>query len=118
VRPLFLDYPTERQTYALDDEYLLGDSLLVAPVLTKGQVVRRLYLPAGRWSEYWTGRRHRGPRWIVVDAPLRQIPLLVRLDVGPRVGLPSPQRLWRAPLSNADRPGREGWSAGSHQRPS
>jgi alpha-glucosidase (family GH31 glycosyl hydrolase) len=117
VRPLFLDYPAEPQTYALDDQYLLGDDLLVAPVLNRGQVTRRLYLPTGRWSEYWTGRSHRGPGWIVVDAPLRQIPLLVRR--GARVGLPFPRQLWRRPpLSNADRPGREGWPAGRHQRPS
>jgi alpha-glucosidase (family GH31 glycosyl hydrolase) len=101
VRPLFLNYPTEVQTFALDDEYLLGDDLLVAPVLTQGQVVRRLYLPAGWWSEYWTGRRHRGPGWIVVDAPLRQIPLLVRL--GARVDLPAPRQLWQTPSSDATR---------------
>jgi alpha-glucosidase (family GH31 glycosyl hydrolase) len=102
VRPLFLNYPTEPQTYALDDEYLLGDDLLVAPVLTQGQVVRRLYLPAGRWSEYWTGRRHRGPGWIEVDAPLHQIPLLVRREA--RVNLPSPRQLWRTPSSDTDPP--------------
>jgi sulfoquinovosidase len=102
VRPLFLNYPTEAPTFALDDQYLLGDDLLVAPVLTQGQVTRRLYLPAGWWSEYWTGRSHRGPGWIVVDAPLRQIPLLVRR--GARVDLPSPRQLWRRPSSDADPP--------------
>lgn len=61
VRPLFLNYPTEVPTFALDDQYLLGDDLLVGPVLTQGQVTRRLYLPAGWWSEYWTGRSHLGP---------------------------------------------------------
>jgi sulfoquinovosidase len=102
VRPLFLNYPTEAPTFALDDEYMVGDDLLVAPVVTQGQVVRRLYLPAGWWTEYWTGRSHRGPGWIVVDAPLRQIPLLVRQ--GARVDLPSPRQLWRTPSSDDNPP--------------
>ena len=49
LRPLFLNYPDEGVTYTLHDEYLVGDDLLVAPVLAPGQATRMLYLPTGAW---------------------------------------------------------------------
>jgi alpha-glucosidase (family GH31 glycosyl hydrolase) len=78
VRPLFLNYPDEAETYSLEDQYLLGDDLLVAPVLEPGQRERLVYLPAGRWRQYWTGEVHEGPGRVTVPAPLHQIPLFLR----------------------------------------
>jgi alpha-glucosidase len=86
VRPLFLNYPDKAETYALQDQYLLGDDLLVAPVLEPGQTQRTLYLPAGHWRFYWTGEVHEGGRRVTVPAPLHEIPLFVR--EGADVGLP------------------------------
>lgn len=78
LRPLFLNYPDDGATYTLHDEYLVGDDLLVAPVLAPGQTARTLYLPTGSWCHYWTGDRHTGPGWVTVPAPLHQIPLFIR----------------------------------------
>jgi alpha-glucosidase (family GH31 glycosyl hydrolase) len=88
VRPLFLNYPEEAKTYTLKDEYLLGDDLLVAPVLGPGQTERSVYLPADNWRDYWTGKTYQGPGWVTVPAPLHHIPILIR--EGARLDLPSP----------------------------
>jgi len=92
LRPLFLNYPAEHATYTLDDEYMLGDDLLVAPVIEQGQTQRRVYLPAGEWRNYWTGELYPGQRWVSVDAPLYQIPLFVR--GGATLELPQPDELF------------------------
>jgi alpha-D-xyloside xylohydrolase len=88
LRPLFLNYPTEETTYTLDDQYLIGDDLLVAPVLQAGQSERQLYLPSGRWRDYWTGAVQQGPGWITVAAPVQRAPLFLR--AGATVPLPDP----------------------------
>jgi alpha-glucosidase (family GH31 glycosyl hydrolase) len=91
VRPLFLNYPDEAVTYTLEDQYLLGDDLLVAPVLQPGQTDCRLYLPAKRWRDYWTGQVYQGPGWVTVPVPLHRIPLFIR--EGAVLDLPTPQEL-------------------------
>lgn len=96
VRPLFVDFPAEAETYGLDDQYLLGGDLLVAPVLEPGAVERRCYLPTGDWRDYWTGDISSGPGWITVPAPVERVPLFVR--EGATVELPSPELLF-APAS-------------------
>lgn len=54
VRALVSDYTADVETYRIDDEYLLGDDLLVAPMVA-GEESRRVYLPQGEWRDYWTG---------------------------------------------------------------
>ena len=88
VRPLFLNYPHEAETYVLEDQYLLGDDVLAAPVLNPGQTERSVYLPAGRWRYYWTDAVHEGPGRVTVPAPLRHIPLFLREGVN--LELPPP----------------------------
>ncbi len=77
-RPLGLAHP-ELGVHP-DDEYLLGDELLVAPVVTRGQTRRRLVAPAGTWIDFWDGVAWspdaRGE--IEVDAPLAKLPLFLR----------------------------------------
>jgi alpha-glucosidase len=58
LRPLILEFPNDAQVAATDDEFLFGSDLLVAPVLWEGTTNRRVYLPAGDWFDYWTGRHH------------------------------------------------------------
>jgi alpha-D-xyloside xylohydrolase len=86
VRPLVYDFPADRATYHIDDEYMLGPDLLVAPMF-KPQGRRDVYLPAGAWYDFWTDRRFDGASWITYDAGLETLPLLVRagtvLPLGP-----------------------------------
>jgi alpha-D-xyloside xylohydrolase len=78
MRALVLAYPQDRQVYGLDDEYLLGPDLLVAPVTVQGARTRAVYLPGGTWVDYWSGAQLAGGRWVTVAAPLERIPLFVR----------------------------------------
>lgn len=85
LRPLFVDYPADPGTYDLTDQYLLGEELLVAPVLEMGQREREVYLPAGSdFVHVHTGERYRteagAGRRVVVPAPLDSIPVFVRRD--------------------------------------
>jgi alpha-glucosidase len=78
LRPLFLEYPADEATAKTDDEFMFGSDLLVAPVLWDGFRDRSVYLPAGDWYEYATGKRHAGNSTIHVPAPLDTIPMFVR----------------------------------------
>jgi alpha-glucosidase len=77
-RPLALDFQDDPQAFAIDDQYLLGRALLVAPVLHPGATQRSLYLPVGSWVEWASGRVFEGQRRIEVAAPLGRTPLFVR----------------------------------------
>jgi sulfoquinovosidase len=76
IRHPFLHYPEDPVTYQLSyQEYLLGSSILVAPVLDPGVKEVHVYLPAGNWVHLWTGRIYRATfegKWITVPAPVGQ----------------------------------------------
>ena len=78
LRPLFLEFPNDEQATDMDDEFLFGADLLVAPVLQEGARERAVYLPAGNWYDYWTGRRFAGGKTIQVPVTLSSIPVWVR----------------------------------------
>lgn len=58
---LVIDWPEDKEACAVDDEYLFGSQLLVAPVLEEGAEGRQVYLPKGNWVDYWTGEQTAGP---------------------------------------------------------
>ncbi|HEX5966639.1 MAG TPA: TIM-barrel domain-containing protein [Pyrinomonadaceae bacterium] len=77
-RPLMLNYQNDSSTYNLDDQFMVGEDLLVAPIV-KPDVTRRLvYLPEGTWYDYWTNKKYAGGTMISVDAPLDVVPMFVR----------------------------------------
>ncbi|MFB8782483.1 glycoside hydrolase family 31 protein [Streptomyces albogriseolus] len=78
VRPLWWPAPEERALRDCEDAFLLGDALLVAPVLEPGAVGREVRLPRGRWYDTATGRVYEGPAKVLVDAPLERIPVFAR----------------------------------------
>lgn len=79
MRPLFFDFPDDPAAATVDDAFLFGPDLLVAPVLHAGATARRVYLPAGAtWTNPWTRARHAGGITLEVEAPLDRIPLFVR----------------------------------------
>ncbi|MGC8488564.1 MAG: TIM-barrel domain-containing protein [Clostridia bacterium] len=77
VRPLALEYPGHGLG-GLNQQYLLGPDLLVAPVVRPGARNRRLFLPPGRWRHWWSSRTLPGPGWVTIEAPLGEIPLFIR----------------------------------------
>lgn len=78
VRPLWWGAPGDRALRECEDAFLLGDALLVAPVLGPGVGERAVRLPAGRWYDTVSGAVHEGPGQVVVEAPLSRVPVLAR----------------------------------------
>lgn len=77
MRALVADWPSDPATYDIDDEFMVGPSLLVAPIF-KGENQRSVYLPAGTWYDYWTHEKIEGGRRLDVAKPVDQIPLYVK----------------------------------------
>ena len=77
-RPLLLNYQSDANTLNINDEFMIGDDLLAAPILHANQTNRMVYLPEGQWFDYWTGKQYAGGTMIRVDAPLETTPLFVR----------------------------------------
>lgn len=80
LRPLLLEFPADPLAARVDDAYMLGSSLLVAPIFSDARqpVERVVYLPAGEWFDFWTDERLSGGRAITRTADLSTIPLYVR----------------------------------------
>lgn len=78
MRPLFWHYPQEKQSWEIEDQYLFGEDLLVAPVIHAEQRQRDVWLPAGANWVALNGERYRGGESITVDAPLETIPVFIR----------------------------------------
>ena len=102
MRALAFDFRHDPDVFDVDDEFMLGPSLLICPVtepihfgpgsapLDHGCRTRQVYLPRGcDWYDFWTGRRHEGGQTIDADAPLETMPIFVRagtiLPLGPEV---------------------------------
>jgi alpha-D-xyloside xylohydrolase len=109
VRPLIYDSPSDRATHHIDDEYMLGPDLLVAPMF-KARGSRDVYLPAGGWYDFWTDRRFDGAHWITYGAELETLPLFVRagavIPMGPELQHAN-ERAWD-PLRFEVYPGSDG----------
>ena len=79
VRHLVLAHPEDRESAKIHDEYLLGEKLLVAPVLTEGARSRSVYFPPGApWFDVWTGKRFEGGSRAEVEAPIGSPPVFAR----------------------------------------
>jgi alpha-D-xyloside xylohydrolase len=79
MRPLLVEFPADAGSWEVDDQFMFGPDILVAPVLAQGARERDVYLPAGaRWSNAWTGEVVAPGTKVNVPAPLHQIPLFLR----------------------------------------
>ena len=80
MRPLFVDFPKDSAAWQVEDQFMFGPDLLVAPVLQMGLRSRPVYLPLGAtWCEVWTGTEHKGGTTVTATAPLEHIPVYVRV---------------------------------------
>ena len=77
-RALFLHYPQDRETFTIQDQYLYGADLMVAPVIEQGAVAREVYLPDDAWVHVWSGKRF-APGRHSVDAPIGSPPVFWRV---------------------------------------
>jgi alpha-D-xyloside xylohydrolase len=86
MRPLFVDFPDDEQAWTVEDEFLFGPDVLVAPVTEAGARNRSVYLPeGGSWTHVWSGTVHEGGRVIEQEAPLDEIPVYLRDGASVRV---------------------------------
>ncbi|HEY3330767.1 MAG TPA: TIM-barrel domain-containing protein [Capsulimonadaceae bacterium] len=76
-RALVLDYPHDAKAQSCDDQYMMGDRILVAPITAKRDT-RDVYLPEGQWRDFWTGELFDGGVSITVTPSLETIPLFVK----------------------------------------
>ena len=65
--------------FTINDQFMLGDKYLVAPVITEGAVTRKVYLPEGRWKEASTGKIYDGKTEIVVKAEIEDLPYFISI---------------------------------------
>jgi alpha-D-xyloside xylohydrolase len=77
MRTLFFEFPDDPASWLIEDQYLLGSDLLVAPMF-EPSTERRVYLPPGPWIDYQTGAKYEGARWHTIKAGPIPIVLLVR----------------------------------------
>ncbi|MFD8985325.1 TIM-barrel domain-containing protein [Streptomyces sp. NPDC059564] len=81
TRAMVLEYPDDpvARGNLTSGQFMAGDSFLVAPVVSDTAVRDGIYLPAGTWTDYWTGRTYAGPGWLNnYQAPLDRLPLFVK----------------------------------------
>ncbi len=75
-RALVMDYSDDQQTWGIDDQYLIGPDMMVAPVLEGNE--RKVYFPEGTWYDYWGHHRYEGPKWYVFTVADEVIPIFVK----------------------------------------
>ena len=78
MRTLFYEFPEDSTCWEIEDQYLYGRDILVAPVLNANSENRKVYLPEGEWVEYETKKIYSGKQWIAVKTPVDEIPVFVR----------------------------------------
>nr|XP_045599911.1 maltase-glucoamylase, intestinal-like [Procambarus clarkii] len=79
VRPLLHEFPLDRRTLGVDDQFLWGPAFMISPVLKSGAVERRVYFPHDFWYDYYTGKPVEWPgEYVTVSAPRDVIPLHIR----------------------------------------
>jgi alpha-D-xyloside xylohydrolase len=76
-RALVVDYPRDKNTFNLSDEYMIGDGILAAP-LTEKKDGRKVYLPAGTWYEFNTNVKFEGGREYIYKPGLTQLPIFIK----------------------------------------
>jgi len=79
MRPMLVEFPEDRTTWFLDQQYMFGPDLLVAPVFTESGEVE-FYLPAGKWTNYFTREVINGGRWLKESHGFDSLPLYIRED--------------------------------------
>ena len=78
MRALLLEYPNDEKTYSINDQFLLGQELLIAPVVKEGAKSRNIYLPQGNWIDYNTNKEYEGEQLINYTVSLSTIPMFVK----------------------------------------
>ena len=80
MRPLWYEFPNDAGTYLVNDQYMVGGDVLVAPVVKEGMTTRGIYLPKGaEWIDWWTGEKLESGKTHYIKTPLEKLPIFVRV---------------------------------------
>jgi len=78
MRALVMDFPKDKRTYDMDDQFMFGPAFMACPVHTYKERSRDVYFPEGMWYDYYTGKSLSGGVSKTVEAPYERMPLYVR----------------------------------------
>ncbi|MBP1550069.1 MAG: family 31 glucosidase, partial [Oscillospiraceae bacterium] len=79
MRPVFYDFYNDKTAWCVEDEYMFGSDILVAPIMEEGARERTVYLPEGeRWTDAYTKKTYDGGQYVTVPAPIDIIPVFTR----------------------------------------
>lgn len=77
---LFFDHGDDPEIWNAPYQYMLGRYLLIAPVTEPGVMRAKVYLPEGKWMDFWSREKFEGKRWMEIDAPLDRLPVFIHED--------------------------------------
>jgi alpha-D-xyloside xylohydrolase len=77
---LICDFPDDENVYMIEDEFMLGRNLLVAPLIEEGQKARVIYLPRGKWRDIYLHTEYEGGGYTTYNCPLDRIPVFERMN--------------------------------------
>lgn len=78
MRPLMLEYPNDPKTYQLNDQFMIGDNVMIAPIMSPEVTDRAVYFPEGQWIDYFSGETYEGKQVHLIYAELEKLPLFIR----------------------------------------
>lgn len=78
TRPLLMEYPKDAKTAKLHDQFMIGDNVVIAPIMSPGLTDRAVYFPEGDWVDYFNGEEYQGGKMHLVHAELEKLPIFVR----------------------------------------
>lgn len=78
MRPLFYDFPEDQKAWEIEDQYMFGPNVLVAPILYEDVRERTLYLPKGTWRNINDHKEYQGNQMVTVAAPIDELPVFVK----------------------------------------
>ncbi|MEJ5273704.1 MAG: alpha-glucosidase, partial [Spirochaetota bacterium] len=82
IRALFINFPNDKECYKIKYQFMVGDDLLVAPVIKEKTNKIKVYLPQGKWIHVWSKKVFEGKSYIEVDAPLGKPAVFIREGSG------------------------------------
>jgi alpha-D-xyloside xylohydrolase len=89
MRGLAMDFGNDASVLDIKDQFMFGPAFMVSPIMSAGATSRSVYLPAGKWYDFWTGKAVDGGAKVTADAPVDKIPLHIRagsiLPMGPEL---------------------------------
>lgn len=83
LKTLFLEYPNDEYSWNIEDEYLFGRDILVAPLFEENNYLRKVYIPDGIWIDYFTRKEYKGNRYYIIKTT--ELPIIILIKKGSKI---------------------------------